>query len=74
MKTAQAVMCCYVFFSSCVSANNKPRPLKPVFFFFSPFYRDYVREELQYGYEGAVYLDSLAFNRFVSAMTSESQN
>ncbi|XP_075963494.1 RING finger protein 145 isoform X2 [Anarhichas minor] len=33
--------------------------------------KDYVQEELQYGYEGAVYLDSLAFNRFVSAMTSE---
>ncbi|KAF7201160.1 RING finger protein 145-like [Nothobranchius furzeri] len=35
--------------------------------------KDYVREELQYGYEGAVYLDSLAFNRFVSAMTGENQ-
>ncbi|XP_018521766.1 RING finger protein 145 [Lates calcarifer] len=33
--------------------------------------KDYIREELQYGYEGAVYLDSLAFNRFVSAMTSQ---
>nr|XP_033497820.1 RING finger protein 145 [Epinephelus lanceolatus] len=33
--------------------------------------KEYVREELQYGYEGAVYLDSLAFNRFVSAMTSQ---
>ncbi|XP_069016830.1 RING finger protein 145 [Embiotoca jacksoni] len=33
--------------------------------------KDYVHEELQYGYEGAVYLDSLAFNRFVSAMTSQ---
>ncbi|KAA8579237.1 hypothetical protein FQN60_007178 [Etheostoma spectabile] len=33
--------------------------------------KDYVREELQYGFEGAVYLDSLAFNRFVSAMTSQ---
>ncbi|XP_034000403.1 RING finger protein 145 [Trematomus bernacchii] len=33
--------------------------------------KDYVRDELQYGYEGAVYLDSLAFNRFVSAMTSQ---
>lgn len=33
--------------------------------------KDYVREELQYGYEGAVYLDSLAFNRFVSALTSQ---
>ncbi|XP_042357141.1 RING finger protein 145 [Plectropomus leopardus] len=33
--------------------------------------KDYVREELQYGYEGAVYRDSLAFNRFVSAMTSQ---
>uniref|UniRef100_A0A7N8X8T9 RING finger protein 145 n=1 Tax=Mastacembelus armatus TaxID=205130 RepID=A0A7N8X8T9_9TELE len=33
--------------------------------------KDYVREELHYGYEGAVYLDSLAFNRFVSAMTSQ---
>lgn len=42
--------------------------LQCLFFF---FLRDYVREELQYGYEGAVYLDSLAFNRFVSTMTSE---
>lgn len=33
--------------------------------------KDYVREELQYGYEGAVYLNSLAFNRFVSALTSQ---
>ncbi|XP_067335847.1 RING finger protein 145 isoform X1 [Channa argus] len=33
--------------------------------------KDYVREELQFGYEGAVYLDSLSFNRFVSAMTSQ---
>ena len=35
--------------------------------------RDYVREEVMYGYEGALYLDSLAFNRFVSALTSKSQ-
>ncbi|XP_029317192.1 RING finger protein 145 [Cottoperca gobio] len=33
--------------------------------------KDYVRDELQYGDEGAVYRDSLAFNRFVSAMTSQ---
>ncbi|XP_060939107.1 RING finger protein 145 [Limanda limanda] len=33
--------------------------------------KDYVREELHYGFEGAVYLDSLVFNRFVSAMTSQ---
>uniref|UniRef100_UPI003AAD48FE RING finger protein 145 n=1 Tax=Centroberyx gerrardi TaxID=166262 RepID=UPI003AAD48FE len=33
--------------------------------------KDYVREEVQFGYEGAVYLDSLAFNRFVSALTSQ---
>lgn len=33
--------------------------------------KDYIREELQYGYEGAVYLNSLAFNRFVSALTSQ---
>uniref|UniRef100_A0A665WL30 RING finger protein 145 n=1 Tax=Echeneis naucrates TaxID=173247 RepID=A0A665WL30_ECHNA len=33
--------------------------------------KDYVREELRYGYEGAVYLDSLAFNRFVTALTSQ---
>lgn len=33
--------------------------------------KDYVREELQYGYEGAVYHDSVAFNRLVSAMTSQ---
>ncbi|XP_054651813.1 RING finger protein 145 [Dunckerocampus dactyliophorus] len=32
---------------------------------------EYIREELQSGYEGAVYLDSLAFNRFVSALTSQ---
>ncbi|KAK9534256.1 hypothetical protein VZT92_009312 [Zoarces viviparus] len=33
--------------------------------------KEYVQEERQSGHEGAVYLDSLAFNRFVSAMTSE---
>ncbi|KAM6961103.1 RING finger protein 145, partial [Aplochiton taeniatus] len=33
--------------------------------------KDYVREELHYGYEGPLYLDSLAFNRFVSALTSQ---
>ncbi|KAJ8281100.1 hypothetical protein GJAV_G00063510 [Gymnothorax javanicus] len=33
--------------------------------------RDYVRGELHYGYEGAVYLDSLAFSRFVAALTSQ---
>ncbi|XP_072313901.1 RING finger protein 145 [Eucyclogobius newberryi] len=33
--------------------------------------KDYIREELQFGYEGAVYLNSLAFNRFVSALTSQ---
>ncbi|MEQ2295540.1 hypothetical protein AMECASPLE_015571 [Ameca splendens] len=33
--------------------------------------KDYVHEEVQLGYEGAVYLNSLAFNRFVSAMTSQ---
>lgn len=33
--------------------------------------KDYVREEQQYGYEGALYLDSVAFNRFVSALTSQ---
>lgn len=36
-------------------------------------FRDYVREEQQHGYEGALYLDSLAFNRFVSALTSKSE-
>lgn len=38
------------------------------------FFRDYVHEEQQYGYEGALYLDSVAFNRFVSALTSKSAN
>ncbi|XP_041827735.1 RING finger protein 145 isoform X2 [Melanotaenia boesemani] len=33
--------------------------------------KDYVREELRYRYERAVYLDSLTFNRFFSAMTSQ---
>ncbi|XP_008397072.1 RING finger protein 145 [Poecilia reticulata] len=33
--------------------------------------KDYVREEVQLGYEGAIYLNSLAFNRFASAMTSQ---
>ncbi|KAI1887419.1 hypothetical protein AGOR_G00190100 [Albula goreensis] len=33
--------------------------------------RDYVRGEVHYGYEGAVYLDSLAFSRFVAALTSQ---
>lgn len=33
--------------------------------------KDYIREELQHGYEGAVFLDSLAYNRFVSAMSCQ---
>ncbi|XP_033869214.3 RING finger protein 145-like [Acipenser ruthenus] len=33
--------------------------------------RDYVQGEIQHGYERAVYLDSLAFNRFVTALTSQ---
>ncbi|KPP63936.1 RING finger protein 145-like [Scleropages formosus] len=33
--------------------------------------RDYVRGEVHSGYEGAIYLDSMAFNRFVSALTSQ---
>ncbi|XP_061890017.1 RING finger protein 145-like isoform X1 [Entelurus aequoreus] len=33
--------------------------------------KEYIREEMQSGYEGAVYLHSLAFNRFVSALTSQ---
>ncbi|KAJ8407658.1 hypothetical protein AAFF_G00275150 [Aldrovandia affinis] len=33
--------------------------------------RDYVRGEVHYGSEGAVYLDSLAFSRFVAALTSQ---
>ncbi|KAM6917799.1 RING finger protein 145 [Lycodopsis pacificus] len=33
--------------------------------------KEYVQEELQSGYEGAVHLDAPAFNRLVSAMTSE---
>ncbi|KAL4641881.1 RING finger protein 145-like [Arapaima gigas] len=33
--------------------------------------RDYVQGEVHSGYEGAVYLDSLAFNRFVTALTSQ---
>ncbi|XP_051773180.1 RING finger protein 145 [Ctenopharyngodon idella] len=33
--------------------------------------RDYVRGEAQYGYGGAVFLDSPALNRFVTALTSQ---
>uniref|UniRef100_A0A6Q2XNI9 Zmp:0000000662 n=1 Tax=Esox lucius TaxID=8010 RepID=A0A6Q2XNI9_ESOLU len=33
--------------------------------------KDYVRGEVQYGYDGALYLDALAFNRFVTALTSQ---
>ncbi|CAL8274133.1 unnamed protein product [Merluccius merluccius] len=32
--------------------------------------KDYVHEEVRKGYGGALYLDSAAFNRFVSALTS----
>ncbi|CAB1335697.1 unnamed protein product, partial [Coregonus sp. 'balchen'] len=32
--------------------------------------KDYVHGEVQYGYDGALYLDSLAFHRFVTALTS----
>uniref|UniRef100_A0A4W5JND3 TRC8-like N-terminal domain-containing protein n=1 Tax=Hucho hucho TaxID=62062 RepID=A0A4W5JND3_9TELE len=34
--------------------------------------KDYVHGEVQCGYDGALYLDSLAFNRFVTSLTSES--
>ncbi|XP_052469293.1 RING finger protein 145-like [Carassius gibelio] len=33
--------------------------------------RDYVRDEAQYGYDGALFLDSPALNRFVTALTSQ---
>uniref|UniRef100_A0A673Y902 RING finger protein 145 n=1 Tax=Salmo trutta TaxID=8032 RepID=A0A673Y902_SALTR len=33
--------------------------------------KDYVHGEVQYGYDGALYLDSQAFNRFVSSLTSQ---
>ncbi|KAM9777509.1 RING finger protein 145 [Neosynchiropus ocellatus] len=33
--------------------------------------KDYIREELRFSYRGPVYRDSLAFNRFVSAVTSQ---
>ncbi|XP_041710388.2 RING finger protein 145 [Coregonus clupeaformis] len=33
--------------------------------------KDYVHGEVQYGYDGALYLDSLAFHRFVTALTSQ---
>ncbi|XP_055026550.2 RING finger protein 145 [Misgurnus anguillicaudatus] len=33
--------------------------------------RDYVREEAQYGYDGLLFLDSPALNRFVTALTSQ---
>ncbi|KAG1937401.1 RING finger protein [Pimephales promelas] len=33
--------------------------------------RDYVRGEAQYGYDGAIFLDSPALNRFVTALTSQ---
>ncbi|KAL0969504.1 hypothetical protein UPYG_G00228150 [Umbra pygmaea] len=33
--------------------------------------KDYVRVEVQYGYNGALHLDALAFNRFVTALTSQ---
>lgn len=41
---------------------------------FKGFYfvdRDYVRGEAQYGYDGAIFLDSPALNRFVTALTSK---
>ncbi|KAI7805328.1 RING finger protein 145 isoform X1 [Triplophysa rosa] len=33
--------------------------------------RDYVREEAKYGYDGVLFLDSPALNRFVTALTSQ---
>lgn len=33
--------------------------------------RDYVRDEAQYGYDGVLFLDSPALNRFVTALTSQ---
>ncbi|XP_052006834.1 RING finger protein 145-like [Xyrauchen texanus] len=33
--------------------------------------RDYVRGEVQYGYDGALFLDSPALNRFVTSLTSQ---
>lgn len=33
--------------------------------------KDYVRGEVLYGYDGALHLDSLAFNRFFTALTSQ---
>ncbi|KAG7234595.1 hypothetical protein INR49_002224, partial [Caranx melampygus] len=56
-----------------LKAKNEDMLFKYKYVIWNMYYlgKDYVREELHYGYEGAVYLDSLAFNRFVSAMTSQ---
>ena len=35
---------------------------------FDPFFRDYVRSELDSGYEGPVYLEPLSMNRFTTAL------
>ena len=68
---AQVVYNCILFKAACQNIKYSSH-FPSISEFFCSFNRDFVREELQYGYEGAVYLDSLAFNRFVSAMTSES--
>lgn len=71
-KIAAQVVCYCVFFKATCQIIKYSSHFTIITEFFCSFNRDFVREELQYGYEGAVYLDSLAFNRFVSAMTSES--
>lgn len=55
-----------MWFTSCWNCDCFSLTLSPRLF------RDYVLEEQRYGYEGALYLDSVAFNRFVSALTSKS--
>ncbi|MGH0155069.1 UNVERIFIED_CONTAM: hypothetical protein FKN15_033700 [Acipenser sinensis] len=55
-------------YSSATASNNFLSEREVHYVFLT---RDYVQGEIQHGYEGAVYLDSLAFNRFVTALTSQ---
>lgn len=50
----------------CVMIHNRfPCKLSILTFF---FIRDYVRSELESGYEGPVYLEPLSMNRFTTAL------
>ncbi|CDQ89372.1 unnamed protein product [Oncorhynchus mykiss] len=49
------------------SSNNRYRPLTVL----SSCFRDYVRSELDSGYEGPLYLEALSLNRFSTALIAQ---